>query len=81
MKIKMLEHYQDKNIHLALGQEVEVEANLGAWLVEYNKAVALPDARHLDAEPQFEQAEEPPKQAETFGAPKKRGGRHAEKKD
>lgn len=65
MKIKMREHYQDANIHLAPGQVAEVGNVLGQWLLDNRKAEAVVDARHLDVEPQFEQAEEPP-QPPTF---------------
>ena len=41
MKVKLIEHYQDKKIHLVPGQESEVGAVLGAWLVEHGKAVEV----------------------------------------
>lgn len=41
MKIKMLEHYQDAGHILQPGQEVEIELELGEWLVKHHKAVAL----------------------------------------
>ena len=58
MIVKMKEHYQDARVHFAPDQEVEVDDNLGRWLVENRKA--LPVVKHLEVEPQFEQAEEPP---------------------
>ena len=67
MKVKMTEHYQDARTSLAPGNEYDVDAALGAWLVAHRKAIKLevvaaaPMPRHLDVEPQFEQAEEPPK--------------------
>ena len=63
MKVKLLEHYQDSNIHLYPEQVAEVDDALGAFLLQHNKAEAIhekKEARHLDVEPQFEQAEEPP---------------------
>jgi hypothetical protein len=81
MKVKLLEHYNDARYAFAPGQEVDVSHELGTWLVEHRKAVKLEEktindvefiarpaheARHLDVEPQFEQAEVPPQ-------PKKRG--------
>lgn len=41
MKVKMLEHYQDAQVHYLPDQEVDVSAELGAWLVEHRKAVRL----------------------------------------
>jgi hypothetical protein len=73
MKVKMIEHYQDARQHLAPEQVVEVDDELGAWLVEHRKAQAVGEvkqARHLDLEPQFEQAEEPPKPPQ-FEKPKR----------
>lgn len=62
MKVKMREHYQDARQHLAPGQVVSVDEVLGRWLLDNRKAEAVQnEARHLDVEPQFEQAEEPPK--------------------
>ena len=58
MIVKMREHYQDALVHFAPGQEVEVDEKLGKWLVDNRKA--LPVVKHLEVEPQFEQAEEPP---------------------
>jgi elongation factor P hydroxylase len=72
MKVKLTEHYNDARYAFAPGQEVDVSHELGTWLVEHRKAVKLevaapaPEYRHLDVEPQFEQAEVPPQ-------PKKRG--------
>jgi hypothetical protein len=63
MKIKLLEHFQDSSVHFSPGQEVEVDDALGAYLLEHRKAVKVEpqtrQAKHLDVEPQFEQAEEP----------------------
>jgi hypothetical protein len=39
MKVKLLEHYQDAQVHYLPEQEVDVDATLGAWLVEHRKAV------------------------------------------
>ena len=72
MKVKLFEYYNDARHSFTPGQEVDVSHELGAWLVEHRKAVKLeviapePDYRHLNVEPQFEQAEVPPQ-------PKKRG--------
>lgn len=41
MKVLMLEHYQDAQVHYAPEQVVDVSASLGAWLVEHRKAVAI----------------------------------------
>lgn len=41
MKVKMLEHYQDAQVHYLPDQEVDTSAALGAWLVEHRKAVKL----------------------------------------
>jgi hypothetical protein len=41
MKVKLLEHYQDAQVHYLPEQEVDVDAALGAWLVEHRKAVKL----------------------------------------
>lgn len=41
MKVLMLEHYQDAQVHYAPEQVVDVSASLGAWLVEHRKAVAV----------------------------------------
>lgn len=74
MKVKMREHYQDAQRHFAPGQVVGVDDVLGRWLVDNRKAEAVQDeARHLDVEPQFEQAEEPP-QPKTFRNPKRARG-------
>lgn len=73
MKVKMIEHYQDAQQHLAPDQVVEVGDELGAWLLEHRKAQAVEEvkrARHLDVEPQFEQAEQPP-QPQQFEKPKR----------
>lgn len=62
--MKMKEHYQDAQVHYQPKQVVDVGAALGAWLIEHRKAEPVEEvreARHLDVEPQFEQAEEPPK--------------------
>jgi hypothetical protein len=75
MKVTMREYYQDARQVLQLGSVYEVSDELGAWLVEHRKAEAVqpevnavPEARHLDVEPQFEAAEEPPQPK-----PRKRG--------
>jgi hypothetical protein len=44
MKVKLLEHYQDAQVHYLPEQEVDVAAALGAWLVEHRKAVKLETA-------------------------------------
>ena len=64
MKVKLLEHYQDAKQHLYPDKEYDVDATLGEWLLKNRKAVAVVDAptfKHLEVEPQFEQAEEMPK--------------------
>lgn len=61
MKVKLLEHYQDSKQHLYPDKEYDVERVLGEWLIKNRKAVEISDVRHLNIEPQFEQAEEPPK--------------------
>lgn len=73
MKIKMFEFFQGRGITALLlpkmarvtilepGQAYEVDDSLGAFLLKSRKAEAQPDYRHLDVEPQFEQAEEPPR--------------------
>lgn len=60
MKVLMKEFYKDKSVTLAKGQTVEVSAELGAWLLQHRKAEQVHDTRHLDVEPQFEQAKTPP---------------------
>ena len=60
MKIRMNQHYQDSQRHLLPNEEYEVDAALGDMLLKHRKAVLVPDMRHLNVEPQFEQAEEPP---------------------
>jgi hypothetical protein len=76
MKVKMIEHYQDRDVTLFPDQEADVSAALGAWLIEHRKAQAVIDARHLNVEPQFEQAEEPPH----YGGQKEPELRHDDKK-
>jgi hypothetical protein len=56
----MNQHYQDARMHLFPDTEYEVDAVLGLMLVKQRKAAAVADVRHLNVEPQFEQAEEPP---------------------
>ena len=58
MIVRLLEYYQDAQNHFAPEQEVEVDEVLGAYLVVHKKAVQV--VKHLEIEPQFEQAEEPP---------------------
>lgn len=73
MKVKMIEHYQDAQQHLAPEQVVEVDDALGAWLLEHRKAQQVDEpkpVRHLENEPQFEQAEEPP-QPQQFEKPRR----------
>jgi hypothetical protein len=41
MLVKLIEHYQDARHVLAPGQEVDVDEELGAWLVEHRKAVKV----------------------------------------
>jgi len=60
MKILMNQHYQDASKHLLPDTEYEVDAAFGLMLVKQRKAVEVVDVRHLEIEPQFEQAEEPP---------------------
>lgn len=67
MKVFMQEHYQDAKVHLYPDKEYEVDSVLGEWLLKHRKAVKVEpvlEARHLSVEPQFEQAEEPPKPQE-----------------
>lgn len=76
MKIQMFEYYQDASINLHPDQIAEVNDELAAWLIEHRKAKAVQEAkpaRHLDVEPQFEQAEEPPK-SQRLERPKSRRG-------
>lgn len=58
MIVKMKQHFQDARMHLEPNKDYEVDAVLGNWLVDNKKAVIV--VKHLDVEPQFEQAEEPP---------------------
>jgi len=77
MKVKLKEHYQDAHVHYQPGQVVDVADTLGAWLLEHRKAEAVPTpaaVRHLDVEPQFEQAEEPPA-PQKFEKPQRRSRR------
>ena len=62
----MLEHYNDRTNHFSEGQVVEVDKNLADFLLNHRKAVEVTqkEARHLDVEPQFEQAEAPPEPEE-----------------
>lgn len=62
MKVKMLEYYQDAQVIFEPGQVVDVGIELGSYLLKHRKAevAEVVEARHLDVEPQFEQAEEPP---------------------
>lgn len=64
MIVLMKEHYQDASMHLYPEQQYEVGSVLGEWLVKNKKAVKIespaPSDRHLNVEPQFEQAETPP---------------------
>ena len=66
MKVKMLEHFREKNVHYQPDQEVEVSPKVAAYLLEHRKAVEVskPASRH-DVEPQFENAEPPPKVRKT----------------
>jgi hypothetical protein len=41
MLVKLIEHYQDARHVLAPGQEVDIEEELAAWLVEHRKAVKV----------------------------------------
>jgi hypothetical protein len=41
MLVKLIEHYQDARHVLAPGQQVDVEEELAAWLVEHRKAVKV----------------------------------------
>ncbi len=58
MIVKMKEYYQDAKHSLIKDAECEVDAKLGEWLIANRKAVIV--VKHLEVEPQFEQAEEPP---------------------
>jgi hypothetical protein len=64
MKVKMKEFYRDSQHAFPPEQVVDetmADDELLAWLVEHNKAVEVNESpRHLNVEPQFEQAEEPP---------------------
>lgn len=72
MKIKLKEHYRDAHVYFAAGQVVDASDTLAKWLLENKKAIPfIEEARHLDVEPQFEQAEEPP-QTKSL-KPRKRG--------
>lgn len=82
MKIKMSEYFQGRGVSALLlprrnrvsvlepGQEYEVDDSLAEFLLKARKAEVAQDFRHLDVEPQFEQAEVPPQLA-----PRKRGRR------
>lgn len=41
MLVKLTEHYQDARHVFAPGQEVDIDEELGAWLVEHKKAVQV----------------------------------------
>jgi hypothetical protein len=41
MKVKLSEYYQDAQHSFTPEQEVDVDAVLGAWLVEHRKAIKL----------------------------------------
>ena len=62
VKMKPKQHYQDAQVHLEPEKEYEVGVALGQWLIDNKKAVII--IKHLDVEPQFEQAEIPPKPVE-----------------
>ena len=47
-------------MHLFPDTEYEVDDQLAMLLIQHRKAIAIADVRHLNIEPQFEQAEEPP---------------------
>lgn len=77
MKVKMTEHYQDAKVHYHPEQVVEVDKALGSWLVEHRKAVELAEpkpVKHIEVEPQFEQAEEPPAPSPMFRKSKRSRG-------
>lgn len=77
MKVRMSEHYQDSTCHLYPDKEYEVDGSLGEFLLKHRKAVKVepaPTFKHLDVEPQFEQAEPPPQPQEFRN---RRGGRRA----
>lgn len=44
MKVLMLEHYQQTGLHLSPQEQAEVDNELGAWLIEHRKAVAIVEA-------------------------------------
>lgn len=72
MQVKMKVFYNDKSNHFRPEQVVEVGQELGEYLVMHRKAVEIvKEPRRLNVEPQFEQAEEPPK----FEKPQKRSRR------
>lgn len=69
----MLEYYQDAQVYFEQGQVVDVGIELGSYLLKHRKAevVDVAQPRHLDVEPQFEQAEEPPQPREHKGRRRK----------
>lgn len=79
MKVKLLEHYRDAKVHYRPEQVVDVSKDFGEWLLEHHKAQQVQEpvreARHLDVEPQFEQAEEPPKPTRLENRKRSRGAK------
>ena len=51
MKVKMKEHYQDARVHYSPNQVVEVDKNLGTWLVDNRKAEEVIE-QHYGAQPE-----------------------------
>jgi len=64
MQVKMKVHYNDTSGHnFEPNQIVEVGSGLGVWLIAEKKAEEVVTAGSIhDVEPQFENANEPPKQ-------------------
>ena len=63
MKVKMKVLFQNTSgVFYEEGKEYEVGAQMGAWLIKARKAVEVVQAGSIhDVEPQFENANEPPK--------------------
>ena len=69
MKVLLKQHYQDARCHLYPDKQYEVADDLGAFLVKNRMAEKIEEQpiiieKHLEVEPQFEQAEEPPQPVE-----------------
>lgn len=61
MRVLMLEHYQDAQVHYAPQQVVDVSAKMGAWLVENHKAVAIVEEPKPVEEEQTQRLERRPR--------------------